>query len=233
MFISQHPGPWQYFVKRPDNIGLNILEVKQKYLIEESKYYSQLKLLNLNSWNNITGGGPPKTSTSEQIILNEPFGLNGLDMSGFPYYKSPLDWTNDPDVLFYGSSDIIPFCNIENSSGTIYAAFANGIISQDYLITKTISTVNKTNIKLNFNEYRGTTSISPPLTLDYSPNNGSTWFPITWNETSNILTWVNSGNISLPIGAENKSQLKIRIGMSTDGTGELTAIDDFKVLATF
>lgn len=229
--IFQHPGPWQYFVKRKDNINLNVLEQKQKYILEESQYYSQLNIINQNNWNNALGGGP--TRTTEQPILYEPFGLNGLNGLGFPYYNTPSGWTNDSEVVFYGDSDVIPFCDIVDSSGTIYCAFSNGSATQQYLITKAISTTGKTNIKLNFNEYRGLTTIPPSLTLDYSPDNGSTWLSIVWTETSTILNWVNSGDINLPSNAENKSQLKIRIGMLGDGSGEITAIDDFKIKATF
>jgi hypothetical protein len=34
----QHPGPWQHFVKRPDNNGLDIMACKHKYLLEDSLY---------------------------------------------------------------------------------------------------------------------------------------------------------------------------------------------------
>jgi len=38
MHIIQGPGPWQVFVKRPDNVGLNVMEVKSKYLTEQLLY---------------------------------------------------------------------------------------------------------------------------------------------------------------------------------------------------
>lgn len=109
MFISQHPGPWQYFVKRPNNVGLNILEIKQKYLIEESKYYSQLELMqHHNNWNTMAGGGPNRIITSstyvpsEQVIFSETFGNDGttpnpnslVNVLGGTYYNPPLTWTN-------------------------------------------------------------------------------------------------------------------------------------------
>ena len=223
MFITPHPGPWQLFLNRRDNIGKPILEIKQKYISEENNYFQQINAL---------GGGPPQVS--EKIILNEPFGLNGVNGSGFPYYNYPTNWTGDPNWIVYGDSDVTPFCNLLGSSGTMFLTFANGNSLLEVMNTKSISTINKTNIKINFNIYKGySTGITPPLNLYYSPDNGSNWFTIPWIEPVVTLSWVNSGNIILPIGAENKSQLKIRFSITGDSSGENIAIDDFKVLATF
>ena len=38
MFLINHPGPWQSFVLRPDNVGRPINEVTQKYLYEQLQY---------------------------------------------------------------------------------------------------------------------------------------------------------------------------------------------------
>jgi hypothetical protein len=35
MLITNHPGPWQYYVNRSDNKGLPLMEVKDKYLREQ------------------------------------------------------------------------------------------------------------------------------------------------------------------------------------------------------
>lgn len=35
MFLVQHPGPWQNYVKRTDNVGLHIMEIKDKYMREQ------------------------------------------------------------------------------------------------------------------------------------------------------------------------------------------------------
>jgi len=180
-----------------------------------------------NNHNSVT------TGPTEQIILNEPFGLNGLDIAGFPYYNPPINWTSDPNTVFYGDSDTIPFCALSGSSGTVFSLLANGNNNTDYITTKAISTVGKTNIKLNFNEYRGLTAAPPAMMLDYSPDNGTNWVSITWTETNTILSWINSGDISLPVGAENKAQLKIRYGIVGNSSGEFVSIDDFIVKATF
>lgn len=38
MIICDHPGDWQTFLRRKDNIGLPIMEVRKKYLLEESAF---------------------------------------------------------------------------------------------------------------------------------------------------------------------------------------------------
>jgi len=40
-FIVNDPGPWQSYVKRADNIGLPLMEVKQKYLKEQALFEAE------------------------------------------------------------------------------------------------------------------------------------------------------------------------------------------------
>lgn len=35
MFIVNNPGPWQHYVNRPDNKGLPLMEIKNKYMREQ------------------------------------------------------------------------------------------------------------------------------------------------------------------------------------------------------
>lgn len=45
----QDPGLWQYYIKRQDNIGLPLQEVKRKYLTEQYRY--QEYMMNVHySW---------------------------------------------------------------------------------------------------------------------------------------------------------------------------------------
>lgn len=65
--IIGHPGTWQQFQFRPDNKGLNVMEMKSKYLHEQ--YLFEAQMLNLqqiqqqNMFMNGTGGGGPSSST--------------------------------------------------------------------------------------------------------------------------------------------------------------------------
>jgi len=85
MYLTEGPGPWQAFLKRPDNVGLSIMEARQKYLNEQLIFEEQISYLQLwNTQNTMSptapgasaaggpppsGGGPP--STPEKEILTE------------------------------------------------------------------------------------------------------------------------------------------------------------------
>jgi hypothetical protein len=60
-----HPGTWQQFQFRPDNKGLNVMEMKSKYLHEQ--YLFENELFNLQQQQNMfmNGGGGGPTPSSE------------------------------------------------------------------------------------------------------------------------------------------------------------------------
>ena len=62
--LINHPGSWQQFQFRPDNKGLNVMEMKSKYLHEQ--YLFENELFNLqqqqNMFMNGGGGGPTPSS---------------------------------------------------------------------------------------------------------------------------------------------------------------------------
>jgi hypothetical protein len=74
------PGPWQWYVKRPDNRDLSIMEVKRKYMHEQLLFENYISTLNtLNTVSTAAagaaggpapgGGGTPETPEVE--ILTE------------------------------------------------------------------------------------------------------------------------------------------------------------------
>jgi hypothetical protein len=84
MYLTEGPGPWQAFLKRPDNTSLSIMEAKQKYLNEQLIFEEQMSYLQLwNTQNTISptapgasaAGGPLPSegpaSTPEKEILTE------------------------------------------------------------------------------------------------------------------------------------------------------------------
>jgi len=69
MFLTEGPGPWQQFIKRADNQNLPIMEVKRKYLVEQTKYEQQmLSMLGTVNSGASAGGGPSPFITINDVI---------------------------------------------------------------------------------------------------------------------------------------------------------------------
>jgi len=69
MFLTEGPGPWQQFIKRADNQNLPIMEVKRKYLVEQTKYEQQmLSMLGTVNSGASVGGGPSPFITINDVI---------------------------------------------------------------------------------------------------------------------------------------------------------------------
>ena len=81
MYLTEGPGSWQAFLKRPDNTSLSIMEAKQKYLNEQLIFEEQMSYLQLwNTQNTMSptapgasaaGGAGGPASTPEKEILTE------------------------------------------------------------------------------------------------------------------------------------------------------------------
>jgi len=63
IIAHEPPGPWQAFTKRKDNIGLPIMEVKQKYMKEQLLFESYLQQLSTVSTAAAGAAGGPAPST--------------------------------------------------------------------------------------------------------------------------------------------------------------------------
>ena len=73
MFISNDPGPWQYYVNRQDNVGLPIMEVKDKYMREQLLFEQQMNFIyqqHMIMSQASSGGGPLPSSTSSGDTIN-------------------------------------------------------------------------------------------------------------------------------------------------------------------
>jgi hypothetical protein len=60
MLLTNDPGPWQYYVNRPDNVGLPIMEVKDKYMREQLLFEQNLNFIQQQRMmmsNESSGGG--------------------------------------------------------------------------------------------------------------------------------------------------------------------------------
>lgn len=80
MFLGNHPGPWQYYVNRPDNKSLPIMEVRDKYLREQYLFESQYNTFIQQMQSNAASGGsfPEPTPTVESGYV-----VNGYVGSGY------------------------------------------------------------------------------------------------------------------------------------------------------
>jgi hypothetical protein len=72
MFITENPGPWQYYVNRPDNVGLPLMEIKDKYMREQLLFeqYQYNQYINYQNWLSSQGGGMLPTTGSIDNTIN-------------------------------------------------------------------------------------------------------------------------------------------------------------------
>lgn len=65
MIIANDPGPWQFYVKRHDNIGLPMDVVKRKYLAEGLAFHELMQMSMMESQNtaNPSSGGASQEMT--------------------------------------------------------------------------------------------------------------------------------------------------------------------------
>ncbi len=72
------PGPWQWFVKRTDNVGLPLMEQRRKYMHEQLLFEDYMSTINTVSTISAGaaggpapgGGGPDSTPTKEILTEN-------------------------------------------------------------------------------------------------------------------------------------------------------------------
>lgn len=69
------PGPWQWFVKRTDNVGLPLMEQRRKYMHEQllfEDYMSTIQTVstisNAAAGGPAPGGGGPDNTPAKEIL---------------------------------------------------------------------------------------------------------------------------------------------------------------------
>lgn len=141
--IIGHPGTWQQFQFRPDNKGLNVMEMKSKYLHEQ--FLFEAELFNLqqqqNMFMNGGGGGPSPSSTPTPLsyttelrltfndnlaAVQDEFGVNPSLLSTwnakFPSANFETISINESNP---GNPEIILKGNTENEGQVADRAFIN------------------------------------------------------------------------------------------------------------
>jgi hypothetical protein len=76
MFIPNDPGPWQYYVNRQDNVGLPIMEIKNKYMQEQLLFEQQMNFMYQQQMlmsQQASGGGGPLSSpiSSNDYVVDD------------------------------------------------------------------------------------------------------------------------------------------------------------------
>jgi hypothetical protein len=72
MYLINDPGPWQYYHYRADNKGLNVEQLRQKYLTEQAQFQQQQYIMYVN-WLQVQGKGkvgPESTPAVELLTEN-------------------------------------------------------------------------------------------------------------------------------------------------------------------
>tara|TARA_Y100000385_G_C13003725_1_gene598450 strand:- start:437 stop:1111 length:675 start_codon:yes stop_codon:yes gene_type:complete len=102
------PSDWKSFLKRKDNIGLPIMEVKQKYLKEQLLYESYMQQLNtVSTLSSGAAGGPPRFFPAEYLWYPQYNGFGAIPRTQ-KVFKSP--------ITFNGSSVHVAEFDFEDSS---------------------------------------------------------------------------------------------------------------------
>jgi len=78
MLITNDPGPWQYYVNRPDNVGLSIMEIKDKYMREQLLFEQNLNFIQQQQMimsQQLVGGGSRfnqiQDDTENSYVVND------------------------------------------------------------------------------------------------------------------------------------------------------------------
>jgi len=123
--LINHPGTWQQFQFRPDNKGLNVMEMKSKYLHEQ--YLFENELFNLqqqqNMFMNGGGGGPTSTSPSYTTELRLSFN-NDLQTIEDDFGFDPRDVSNWNNKFVNGGFETLTI-NDSNLSAPIITLKGN------------------------------------------------------------------------------------------------------------
>ncbi len=118
--LINHPGTWQQFQFRPDNKGLNVMEMKSKYLHEQ--YLFENELFNLQqqhqNWLNGSSGGTTSTSPSYTTELRLSFN-NDLQTIEDDFGFDPRDVSNWNNKFVNGGFETLTINNSNLSAPII------------------------------------------------------------------------------------------------------------------
>jgi len=67
MLIYEHPGDWQVYLNKKENVGKPIMEVRKKYLLEENAFLSNINNTNFNTVNSTTVASAASAGTGDNF----------------------------------------------------------------------------------------------------------------------------------------------------------------------
>ncbi len=219
MFIPHEgPGTWQSFLKRKDNIGLPIMEARQKYLKEQLLFENYLSTLNtVNTVSTAAAGaagGPAPSTGGGSEGGGEVLGVSPASLSYSTIELSSISGDLDSTSRTYDSAN--------DGNGNVIVSGREGfvLISSDYGDTWTkVDVEASTRLHKVATDGNGTwvvggykSSGTAPRAY-YSTDNGATWtgigrtdnflyYDILWDSASGkfILGGYKAGPPSAPNG---------------------------------
>lgn len=150
---------------------------------------------------------------------------------GDPTYKFPAGWTDpggdpaDPSgkvewQVYDDGGSAYPY---STGSGLRSLAFSNGNTITETVTAKPFSTIGFTGITIDLLQYR--LLGAPPMTIDWSDDN-ATWNNAGFVDVAANSAWHQAATVNLPVGAENKANIYLRLSATSDATGNFFVIDD-------
>jgi hypothetical protein len=139
MLITNDPGPWQYYVNRPDNVGLPIMEIKDKYMREQLLFEQNLNFIQQQQMimSNSSSGGGVRNPNSNLVLnpLVETFVTDGgitdptqrLALNNLINYIQPKPYYSKLKIIYpmVGETALAHSLNLVNTS-TYQLTFTGG-----------------------------------------------------------------------------------------------------------
>ena len=134
MFLVNHPGSWQVYLNRPDNKGLPLMEVKNKYMQEQLLYenYISFQMQQQLMMSNASAGGgpspeptPPSPSSGDLTLAFSSFSTIDL------FLPDGVDSLNDWNTQLVATGNPYTSISVDAETYTIYLSGGSNIVLND------------------------------------------------------------------------------------------------------
>lgn len=160
---------------------------------------------------------------AQVTAYSENFGGTGVFTFPAAWTSASSDWLIDINDQNGGG---VPICTIPGSSGNSVMAGANGISgTTEESVSQSFSTVGYGNLKITWNEYRG--SGAPTVSVSISSDNVN-YTNLSFSDVNDDDTWYTIAPISVPAAFEGKPNVYIKWTYFTTASNFL-AFDDLTV----